>query len=111
MIASPGKQLLHDYIYPAEEAFADEAHARAVASVFCDELIRNGTTAACVYCAVYPQSVDALFQEALKRNLRLVAVNCMMDRNVPEALHDTTQFGYDQSKALIDTWHGVGRLL
>ena len=74
MIASPGKQLLqwvNDYIYPAEEAFADEAHARAVASVFCDELIRNGTTAACVYCAVYPQSVDALFQEALKRNLRL----------------------------------------
>ena len=31
MIASPGKQLLawvSDYIYPAEEAFADEAHAR-----------------------------------------------------------------------------------
>ena len=66
-------------IYPAEEAFPDEAHARAVASVFCDELIRNGTTTACVYCAVYPQSVDALFQEALKRNLRLVAGKCMMD--------------------------------
>ncbi len=30
MIASPGKQLLewvNDYIYPAEEAFADEGHA------------------------------------------------------------------------------------
>ena len=61
--------------------------------------------------AVYPQSLDALFQEALKRNLRLVAGKCMMDRNVPEALHDTAQFGYDKSKALIDTWHGVGRLL
>src|SRR5262245_51867991 len=39
MIASPGKQLLqwvNDYIYPAEEAFAD----RAVAKVFCDTLIR-----------------------------------------------------------------------
>jgi hypothetical protein len=37
MIASPGKQLLawvNDYIYPAEEAFADAGHARAVASVF-----------------------------------------------------------------------------
>src|SRR4029077_3401595 len=115
MIASPGKQLLqwvNDYIYPAEEAFADEAHARAVASVFCDELIRNGTTTACAYCAVYPHSVDALFQEALKRNLRLVAGKCMMDRNVPEALRDTAQSGYDQSKLLINTWHGgVGRLL
>jgi guanine deaminase len=70
MIASPGKQLLqwvNDYIYPAEEAFADEAHARAVASIFCDTLIRNGTTTACIYCPVYPQSVDALFEEAFKR--------------------------------------------
>jgi guanine deaminase len=104
MIAAPGKQLLQwvtDYIYPAEEAFADEGHARAVASVFCDALIRNGTTTASVYCAVYPQSVDALFEEALKRNLRLVAGKCMMDRNVPEARRDTAQSGYDQSKALI----------
>jgi len=114
MIASRGKRLLdwvNDYIYPAEEAFADEAHARAVASVFCDELIRNGTTTACVYCAVYPKSVKALFEEALKRNLRLVAGKCMMDRNVPEALRDTAQSSYDQSKALIAKWHGVGRLL
>ena len=65
--------------------------ARAIASVFCDALLRNGTTTACVYCAVYPQSVDALFEEALKRNLRLVAGKCMMDRNVPEALRDTAQ--------------------
>jgi guanine deaminase len=114
MIASPGKQLLqwvNDYIYPAEEAFAYEAHARSVASVFCDTLIRNGTTTACIYCAVYPQSVDALFEEALKRNLLLVAGKCMMDRNVPEALRDTAQSGYDQSKALIERWHGKGRLL
>lgn len=113
MIASPGKQLLQwveDYIYPAEEAFADEAHARLVASVFCDALLRNGTTTASVYCAVYPQSVDALFEEALKRNLRLIAGKCMMDRNVPDALSDTAQSGYDQSKALIEKWHGKGRL-
>jgi guanine deaminase len=113
MIASPGKHLLewvNDYIYPAEEAFADEGHARAVASVFCDQLIRNGTTTACVYCAVYPQSVDALFAEASKRNMRLIAGKCMMDRNVPGALRDTAQSGYDQSKALIAKWHGKGRL-
>ena len=114
MIASPGKQLLQwveDYIYPAEEAFADPAHGRLVARIFCEALLRNGTTTACVYCASYPQSVDALFEEALKRNLRLIAGKCMMDRNVPEALRDTAQSGYDQSKALIETWHGKGRLL
>lgn len=114
IIAAPGKQLLQwveDYIYPVEETFADEAHARAVAAFFCETLLRNGTTTACVYCAVYPQSVDALFAEALQRNMRIVAGKCMMDRNVPEALRDTAESSYDQSKALIEKWHGVGRLL
>src|SRR5262245_51382967 len=59
VIASPGKRLLDwvtDYVYPAEKAFADETHARAVAAFFCDTLLRGGTTTACIYCAVYPQS-------------------------------------------------------
>jgi guanine deaminase len=113
IIAAPGKQLLQwveDYVYPVEEGFADERHARTVASFFCDTLLRGGTTTACVYCAVYPQSVDALFAEASKRNMRMIAGKCMMDRNVPEALRDTAKTGYDQSKALIAKWHGVGRL-
>ena len=114
IIAAPGKELLQwvsDYVYPVEEAFADEAHARSVAAIFCDALLRNGTTTACVYCAVYPQSVDALFAAAEHRNMRMIAGKCMMDRNVPEALRDTPQSGYDQSKALIERWHGKGRLL
>ena len=32
-----------------------------------------------------------------------------MDRNAPEALRDTAQSGYDNSKSLIDRWHGKGR--
>ena len=32
-----------------------------------------------------------------------------MDRNAPPALTDTPQRGYDESKALIGQWHGVGR--
>jgi len=113
VIGSPGKQLLswlENYVFPAEELFADDEYARGIARVFCDELLRNGTTTACVYCAVYPQSVDALFAEALRRNMRIVAGKCMMDRNVPEALRDTAKSGYDQSKSLITKWHGKGRL-
>jgi hypothetical protein len=90
-----------------EEAFADEAHARAVASVFCDTLLRNGTTTACVYCAVYPQSVDPLFAAAAQRRMRMIAGKYMMDRNVPQALRDTAKTGYDESKALIG--NGTGK--
>ena len=32
-----------------------------------------------------------------------------MNRNAPEALQDTTQSAYDDSKALLEQWHGRGR--
>jgi guanine deaminase len=112
IVASPGRQLLdwlERYAFPAEIAFQDAAHADAMASFFCDELLRNGTTTALVFCAVYPQSVDALFAAAEQRGMRIVAGKVLMDRNAPEALRDTAQRGYDESKALIARWHGRGR--
>ena len=112
IVASHGKQLLdwlERYAFPAEIAFRDPVHAAAMASVFCDELLRNGTTTALVFCAVYPQSVDALFAEAERRGMRIAAGKVLMDRNAPEALRDTAQRGYDESKALIARWHGRGR--
>jgi guanine deaminase len=33
-----------------------------------------------------------------------------MDRNAPEALRDSAQSAYDDSQALIETWHGQDRL-
>jgi guanine deaminase len=114
MVASCGEQLLDwldRYAFPAEMEFSDPAHAAAMAKVFCDELLRNGTTTALVFCAVYPQSVDALFAEAERRGMRIAAGKVLMDRNAPAALRDTAQSGYDDSKALIARWHGHGRSL
>jgi guanine deaminase len=114
IVASYGTQLLDwldRYAFPAELAFEDAAHAAAVARVFCDELLRNGTTTALVFCAVYPQSVDALFAEAERRGMRLIAGKVLMDRNAPESLRDSAQQGYDDSKALIARWHRRGRSL
>ena len=39
----------------------------------------------------------------------MVAGKVMMDRNAPEALCDTPQSGYDETKAVIADWHGRGR--
>jgi guanine deaminase len=114
IVASYGKQLLDwldRYAFPAELEFANPTHAAAMAKTFCNELLRNGTTTALVFCAVYPQSVDALFQEAERRGMRLVAGKVLMDRNAPEKLCDTPQKGYDDSKALIGRWHKHGRSL
>lgn len=113
MIASYGEQLLdwlNTYTFPTEKQFEDKAHASDVAAIFIKELLRNGTTTALVFGSVHPQSVDAFFEQAEKLNLRMIAGKVLMDRNAPDYLTDTAESGYAQSKALIERWHGKGRL-
>jgi guanine deaminase len=113
MIAAYGEQLLQwleTYTFPTERQFADPQHAREVAEFFLDELLRNGTTTACVFGTVHPESVEAFFAAAEARNLRMIAGKVMMDRHCPDYLRDTPETGYQQSKALIEKWHERGRL-
>lgn len=100
---------LNTYTFVEEQRFADEAHATRIASLFFDELVRHGTTTAAAYCSVHPQSVDAFFGEAEKRDMLMVGGKVMMDRNAPPGLLDTPQSGYDDTKAGIAKWHGRGR--
>ncbi|MEH6824051.1 MAG: guanine deaminase [Motiliproteus sp.] len=114
MIASYGEQLLdwlNRYTFPTEQQFGDKAHASQVAELFLEQLLRNGTTSALVFATVHPESVEALFEAAATRNLRLISGKVMMDRNAPDALTDTPISSYRDSKALIERWHGRGRLL
>lgn len=113
IIASYGERLLdwlHRYAYPAELRFADPDYAREVATFFVDELLANGTTTAMVFCTVHPHSADAIFEAALARDMRLIAGKVLMDCNCPEALRDDAVSAYNDSKSLIERWHGKGRL-
>ncbi len=114
MMAAYGEQLLEwlsRYTFPTERKFADADYARSVAELFLDELLKNGTTTALVFAAVFPASVDAFFEAAEARHLRMISGKVMMDRNAPDYLSDTAQSSYEESKALIEKWHGRGRLL
>lgn len=111
-MASHGEQLLDwldRHIFPAEKAFADYAHADAVATAFLDELLRNGTTSALVYATVHAHSVDALFEAANARHMRIVSGKVLMDLG-PEGLADSVASGHAESEALIRRWHGRDRL-
>ena len=113
IIASYGEQLLdwlNRYAYPAEAAFADADHAREIAAVFLDELLKNGTTTALVFGTVHPHSADAIFEAAQSRGMRLIAGKVLMDINCPEELQDDPESAYADSKVLIERWHGKDRL-
>jgi len=113
VIASYGTELLHwleTYTFPAELRYADPAICAAGSSRFLDALLMHGTTAAVVFPTVHKASVDALFAAADERGMRLVAGKCLMDRNAPPGLTDTVDSAERDSTALIERWHGRGRL-
>ena len=113
VIASYGTSLLewlNKYTFVEEQRFSDAAYADQIANLFLDELIKNGTTSVMTFCTSFKQSVEAFFNAAENRNLRMVAGKVMMDRHAPNELCDNPDNSYSDSKELIEKWHNKGRL-
>lgn len=113
MISEYGEQLigwLNTYTFPTEIKYKDHKYASQEAGIFLDQLINNGTTTALVFATSSPVSVDAFFEQTLKRNMRMISGKVLMDRNAPAELMDTPQSAYEDSKALIEKWQHKGRL-
>ncbi|MDP5252841.1 MULTISPECIES: guanine deaminase [unclassified Vibrio] len=114
IIASYGNQLLdwlNQYTFPAESQFGDQAYANQQAEFFIQQLFKHGTTSACVYATIHPESVNAFFEQAQAHHACMIAGKVMMDRHCPDNLRDEAQQSYHQSKALIEQWHKTDRLL
>ena len=113
VIASWGTELLdwlNTYTFPAEARHADPAFARAAAALFVDALLAHGSTAAVVFPTVHVASTEALFDAAQARGMRLVAGKVLMDRHAPDELRDDVVQARQDCNALIERWHGRGRL-
>ena len=112
IIASWGKRLidwLNTYTFPEETRFGDPDYSAEIAARYLDLTAANGTTTIASFCTIHPVSVDALFSAAAARNQRIVAGKTCMDRNAPDGLRDSAKSAYDDSRALLEKWHGTGR--
>ncbi|HAU56625.1 MAG TPA: guanine deaminase [Comamonadaceae bacterium] len=113
VIGSPAEGLLpwlENYTFPHEKRFVAQGYAAQVAEFFLDELLRNGVTTALAFATSHPHSVDALFTEARRRQLRLMTGKVLQDRHSPDGVRDETEQGLIDTEALIMRWHGVDRL-
>ena len=113
VIASPADGLLpwlENYTFPEEKRFIAPEYCAQAASFFIAELLRNGVTTALTFATSHVASVDTLFTEAQRHNLRLITGKCLMDQNAPDGLRDETQQSLTDTEALINKWHGVDRL-
>ena len=112
IIASWGKRLLdwlNSYTFPEEARFGDYSYAREIAERYFDLVLTNGTTTVCSFGTIHPESINAFFEAAQARNLRVAAGKTCMDRNAPHNLRDTAQTAYDESKKLLEAWHNLDR--
>lgn len=114
VIASPSDGLLpwlHQYTFPQEQRFADPAHAREVAGFFFNELLRNGVTTGLTFATTHVASVDAFFEEAQRRQMRMIGGRVLQDRHSPDGLRDvSTAISLYETENLIQKWHGKDRV-
>ncbi|MBC7444035.1 MAG: guanine deaminase, partial [Polaromonas sp.] len=101
---------LENYTFPHEKRFGVLDYSAQAATFFIAELLRNGVTTALAFATSHPESVDALFVEAQRRQLRLIAGKMLMDQNAPDGVRDATAQSLADTELLIRRWHGVDRL-
>ncbi|TBW37194.1 guanine deaminase [Siculibacillus lacustris] len=114
MQAAPGRDLLEwleRFTFREEARYADAAHAAAAAEIFFDRLLANGTTAAAVYSSSHAVAAEALFAAAERRGMAIATGKTLMDRGCPDSVRDDPHRGIAESAALIERWHGRGRLV
>ena len=95
---------------PEEAKLGDPAYAEAVAGEFLTGLISAGTTSAMVFGSHFASAMDIFFSAAEKSGLRITSGLVTGDRNLPDALLTDVERSTEEGQALIDRWHGKGRL-
>jgi guanine deaminase len=81
-----------------------------VAGEFLTGLISAGTTSAMVFGSHFAGAMDIFFSAAARAGLRVTSGLVTSDRNLPESLLTDVDRSIAEGQALIDAWHGKGRL-
>jgi guanine deaminase len=109
-----GNQLLdwlQAWIFPEELKYRDRDYAREAAGRFFDALLAGGTTTCQAFTTSSPVSTEEFFEEAARRNMRVISGVTGIDRFAPEDFCITPEDFYRQSKRLIERYHRKGRNL
>jgi guanine deaminase len=114
VLGSFGSELLdwiQTWIFPEELKYRDRSYARTAAKHFFDALLAGGTTTAMAFTTSSPVSTEEFFEEATRREMRVVAGLTGIDRIAPDEFLITPDDFYAESKRLIERYHRNGRNL
>src|SRR3984893_15852217 len=93
---------LQKWVFPEEIKFKDRAYAREAAGRFFDNLLASGTTTCQAFTTTASAATEELFDEAARRNMRLIAGLTGIDRLAPADDALSAENFYRDSKRLIE---------
>lgn len=99
---------LEKYIFVEELKFKDIDYAKFASEVFFDNLIKNGTTTACVYTSTFKGAADISFKSAINKKLRVFMGNTLMDLPNIQGLYLSLKENIDNIEYLFDKYHNSG---
>ena len=102
---------LQNSIFPEENKYNDPEYAQEGAEKFFDFLLANGTTTVQSFLTTSQESVTAFFDEASKRNMRVIGGYTGINVHAPDYEKDTPEKFYRLSKKNIEKYHMKGRNL
>ena len=114
VLGAYGAQLLdwlQTWIFPEEEKYQDRDYARTAARYFFDALLAGGTTTCLAFTTSSPVSTEEFFDEAARRDMRVIAGLTGIDRFAPAGSVITPDDFYRESNRLIERYHRKGRNL
>ncbi|MBX9940738.1 MAG: guanine deaminase [Candidatus Obscuribacterales bacterium] len=114
VLGAYGQQLLpwlQQWIFPEETKYKDPTYAKEGVKHYFDNMLAGGTTTVLDYGTAFPTAVEAFFDEAGNRNMRVICGIGGIDRNVPKTFMTPPDMFYTESKRLIEKYHGKGRNL
>ena len=114
ILGSYGEQLLpwlEKWVFPEERKYFEPEYAIDGITRFFDNLLACGTTTVQAFTTAKHITTELLFEEAARRNVRIIAGITAIDQNAPDWFTTTPDVFYADSKKLIARFHGQGRAL
>jgi guanine deaminase len=101
---------LERFALPEEARLEEPTYAQAVTHDFLTGLLHSGTTSALVFGAHFAPAMEMFFAAAERFGLNITAGLVISDRILRADLLTTPARALVESRALIERWHGRGRL-
>lgn len=93
---------LNTYTFPLESRFQDLSYAKEVYSCFAEELVRQGTTRACIYATIHKESTELLMELLIQKGVGAFVGKVNMDRNGAAGLQEDTKQSIQDTRAWIE---------